>query len=728
MAKGNSRLGVMFGTLGSGGISDVARNAVAAGQQVFGASGGASSRLAGQVGGDQILYGTLKNLARELKNTTDVLKNVNKELAAFGKGLKGTGGAGGAGEGGGGGKGRSGEMGTMLSGALMGIGYNVSNMILGTITGFFTNAVSERWSSWRNRQNIQAIGGADWRPKVISPASLAGARAASFNPMGMTAMEPVLGVTTNPISSAMKDAAAFGYTRDEDVFPMLGAVSRAGLKSYNNIFPLATAAVTGASPEAAASLLMSGASAGLGGDANIRNMNRVTEMSRQFGGDRATSLFEEMVKQLKTLTDQGEKNLTGQAGFMGVLAGGPGIGFGLSPENAAMVASQTAGKFRGISMFSVLAQRQLGAGGNPMAFNEQAQLAMLPDENLRRMGRLEEIQAFRKKNKLGGEETATTNLSMAGIKGFLGLFPGIGKNKGQLQMAQSVMASQGLNLDVDTISRIAQGTDTKADAQKVAEGSKTIFNSIEKNTADSAKYLGALVDIYAQSITGEEGKKNLAEIFRKFGIDFAEGTVGAVGATSGSGGSWKGWEARENQYMGEFIAAGKKYGVDPAMLMSFSKQDSIGYNADIKNPTSSAAGLAQGMDKDWAAYMKATGNLRASKTNVHDATDFLGWLTAEKEKNVGTDPVSVMGALGGFGARGGIRRNELLAMKADLPRIRGKIESASAQPDRVSSGIDKLVAVSHKNLNLQAEWMQRDQINRWGSDPVETSMIGGDNQ
>ena len=49
---------------------------------------------------------------------------------------------------------------------------------------------------------------------------------------------------------------------------------------------------------------------------------------------------------------------------------------------------------------------------------------------------------------------------------------------------------------------------------------------------------------------------------------------------------------------------------------------------------SSAYGYSQALDGTWDEYVQATGNLRAERTNIHDAADFIGWYsTLSNQRN-----------------------------------------------------------------------------------------------
>ena len=49
---------------------------------------------------------------------------------------------------------------------------------------------------------------------------------------------------------------------------------------------------------------------------------------------------------------------------------------------------------------------------------------------------------------------------------------------------------------------------------------------------------------------------------------------------------------------------------------------------------SSAYGYSQALDGTWEEYLQETGNRRARRENIHDATDFIGWYsTKSRERN-----------------------------------------------------------------------------------------------
>lgn len=72
---------------------------------------------------------------------------------------------------------------------------------------------------------------------------------------------------------------------------------------------------------------------------------------------------------------------------------------------------------------------------------------------------------------------------------------------------------------------------------------------------------------------------------------------------------------------------------------------------------SSALGYAQALDGTWSDYQQATGNLRARRTNLNDALDFIGWYNSLSKSRNGialNDPYNLY--LAYHEGHGGFRR------------------------------------------------------------------------
>lgn len=50
---------------------------------------------------------------------------------------------------------------------------------------------------------------------------------------------------------------------------------------------------------------------------------------------------------------------------------------------------------------------------------------------------------------------------------------------------------------------------------------------------------------------------------------------------------------------------------------------------------SSAYGYSQALDGTWEEYVQATGNRRGERTNIHHATDFIGWYSTQSNQRNG---------------------------------------------------------------------------------------------
>lgn len=88
-----------------------------------------------------------------------------------------------------------------------------------------------------------------------------------------------------------------------------------------------------------------------------------------------------------------------------------------------------------------------------------------------------------------------------------------------------------------------------------------------------------------------------------------------------------------------------KWGVPVAVQMATIYQESK-FVSNAKTPhkrflfiplgrVSSAKGYSQALDGTWEDYRSATGNRLASRSNIDDATDFIGWYMASTQQNLG---------------------------------------------------------------------------------------------
>ena len=99
------------------------------------------------------------------------------------------------------------------------------------------------------------------------------------------------------------------------------------------------------------------------------------------------------------------------------------------------------------------------------------------------------------------------------------------------------------------------------------------------------------------------------------------------------------------EYKRAFRATQRKYGVPMHVQMAIIYQESK-YRADARTPfryvlgvipmgrQSSAYGYSQALDGTWDEYRRATGNRRAKRDKMRDASDFMGWyMTRSYERN-----------------------------------------------------------------------------------------------
>ncbi len=103
--------------------------------------------------------------------------------------------------------------------------------------------------------------------------------------------------------------------------------------------------------------------------------------------------------------------------------------------------------------------------------------------------------------------------------------------------------------------------------------------------------------------------------------------------------------AERPEYKRAFQATERKYGVPTHVQMAVIYQESR-YRADARTPfryvlgvlpmgrQSSAYGYSQALDGTWDEYRHSTGNRRAKRDRMRDATDFMGWyMTRSYQRN-----------------------------------------------------------------------------------------------
>ena len=99
-------------------------------------------------------------------------------------------------------------------------------------------------------------------------------------------------------------------------------------------------------------------------------------------------------------------------------------------------------------------------------------------------------------------------------------------------------------------------------------------------------------------------------------------------------------------YFRAFRAAERKWGVPVHVQMATIYQESK-FDPDARTPfryalgvipfgrQSSAFGYSQALDGTWDEYLAETGNRRARRNDIRDATDFMGWYMAGTNRSLG---------------------------------------------------------------------------------------------
>ncbi|MBY6092187.1 transglycosylase SLT domain-containing protein [Pseudooceanicola sp. 502str34] len=100
------------------------------------------------------------------------------------------------------------------------------------------------------------------------------------------------------------------------------------------------------------------------------------------------------------------------------------------------------------------------------------------------------------------------------------------------------------------------------------------------------------------------------------------------------------------KYFRAFKGAERRYGVPVSVQMAIMHQESK-FIGNARTPhkyalgiipmgrQSSAYGYSQALDGTWDDYKRASGNRRAKRDDIRDATDFMGWYMNETTKKVG---------------------------------------------------------------------------------------------
>jgi hypothetical protein len=100
------------------------------------------------------------------------------------------------------------------------------------------------------------------------------------------------------------------------------------------------------------------------------------------------------------------------------------------------------------------------------------------------------------------------------------------------------------------------------------------------------------------------------------------------------------------EYARAFRATERKWGVPAHVQMATIYQESK-FISDARTPfrwtlgvipngrVSSAYGYSQALDGTWEEYQRETGRFSAQRTNIADATDFMGWYMSKSNQSLG---------------------------------------------------------------------------------------------
>lgn len=132
----------------------------------------------------------------------------------------------------------------------------------------------------------------------------------------------------------------------------------------------------------------------------------------------------------------------------------------------------------------------------------------------------------------------------------------------------------------------------------------------------------------------------------------------------------------------------RKWGVPVNVQMAVIYQES-GFDGDARTPhkyalgvipmgrQSSAYGYSQAIDGTWDDYKRSTGQRGASRTDIYDATDFIGWYMSETKRRNGVSKYDARNQyLAYHEGQGGYARGSHLS-KSWLMRTAGRVEARS---------------------------------------------------
>lgn len=91
---------------------------------------------------------------------------------------------------------------------------------------------------------------------------------------------------------------------------------------------------------------------------------------------------------------------------------------------------------------------------------------------------------------------------------------------------------------------------------------------------------------------------------------------------------------RNGQWKSASKASWRRWGTPPWSQLAIVHQESR-FNPYARNPRSSAYGFSQALNGTWGDYKRSTRNWGASRSNIEDSLDFIGWYNDNAQKIAG---------------------------------------------------------------------------------------------
>ena len=148
--------------------------------------------------------------------------------------------------------------------------------------------------------------------------------------------------------------------------------------------------------------------------------------------------------------------------------------------------------------------------------------------------------------------------------------------------------------------------------------------------------------------------------------------------------------AERPEYARAFRASERRWGVPAHVQMATIYQESK-FVSDARTPfrwslgviptgrISSAYGYSQALDGTWEEYKRDTNRFAARRSDIHDATDFIGWYMAESTQSLGISPLDARSQyLAYHEGRTGFKRGTYRG-KPWLMRVSGEVDARATR-------------------------------------------------